>query len=421
MSTAARLAAETPHAVTPYLGVKDAARAIEFYKRAFGATESIRLTDPNGKIGHAEIVIANSPIMLSDEFPDYGAVSPQSLGGSPVKIHLYVDDVDALYKQAVSAGAKVVRPVEDQFYGDRSGQVADPFGYTWILSTRKEVVSPEEMQRRFDALMKPQETKKPAVSPVPKGYHTLTPYLIVQDAPAFIEFVKQVFSAEEAFRAIGAAGGVHAEVRVGDSRLMIGGGSPELSWRGDSRPTAFHIFVEDTDAVYQRALEAGAESIQAPADQEYGERVGCVKDFSGNQWYIATPQRKSHVPEGLRTVTPYLHPLRAEPVINFLKRAFGAQELEKYASPDGVVHHAKIKIGDSVLEMGEAHGPYQPMPTTFYLYVPDVDAVYRRALEAGGTSLNEPADQPYGDRNGGVTDAFGNQWYIATHIKDVAM
>ena len=114
-----------------------------------------------------------------------------------------------------------------------------------------------------------------------------------------------------------------------------------------------------------------------------------------------------------------MHPLRAEPVINFLKRAFGAREMAKYASPDGVVHHAEIRVGDSVVEMGEAHGKYEPMPAMFYLYVPDCDAVYRRALAAGATSIAEPADHPYGDRSGGVTDPFGNQWHIATHIKDM--
>ena len=120
--------------------------------------------------------------------------------------------------------------------------------------------------------------------------------------------------------------------------------------------------------------------------------------------------------EGLRTVTPCLHPLRGEPVIRFLKDTFGAEEIAKYASPEGVIHHAKIRIGDSILEMGDAHGPYQPMPSTFYLHVPDVDAAYQRALDAGATSLAAPADQTYGARSAGVNDMFGNQWYMATPI-----
>ena len=134
---------------TPYLIVKDAARAIEFYKQAFAATELMRFADPSGKIGHAEIKIGNSPIMLADEHPDMGYRSPLSLGGTPVSILLYVPDVDALFARAVAAGATVKRPVKDQFYGDRSGTVEDPFGHVWILTTHVEDVSPEEMRRRM--------------------------------------------------------------------------------------------------------------------------------------------------------------------------------------------------------------------------------------------------------------------------------
>ena len=139
---------------TPYLCCNDAARAIEFYKQAFGATEAMRLSEPGGRIGHAEIRIGDAPIMLSDEYPEMDVRSPQSLGGSPVLIHLYVDDVDALASRAVAAGAKLLRPVADQFYGDRSGTLTDPFGHRWMIATRKEDVSAAEMQKRYDALMK---------------------------------------------------------------------------------------------------------------------------------------------------------------------------------------------------------------------------------------------------------------------------
>jgi PhnB protein len=143
------------HTVTPYLCVKDAARAIEFYKKAFGATEVMRLVDPtNGKIGHAQIQIGASMVMLADEFPEMGILSPQSLGGSPVSISLFVEDVDALASQAIAAGAKVLGPVADQFWGERSGKFEDPFGHIWLIQTRTEEVSPEEMQRRYDDLMK---------------------------------------------------------------------------------------------------------------------------------------------------------------------------------------------------------------------------------------------------------------------------
>ena len=138
----------------PYFIVNDAASAIEFYKGAFGATEFVRLADPSGKVMHAEIRIGNSPLMLADEFPDMGYRSPHSLGGSPVSVLLYVEDVDALFNQAVAAGAKEMKAVADQFDGDRRGTLTDPFGHIWLLATKKENVSPEEMRKRFEEMMK---------------------------------------------------------------------------------------------------------------------------------------------------------------------------------------------------------------------------------------------------------------------------
>ena len=136
------------HSVTPYLCVKGAAQAIEFYKKAFLATERMRIAQPDGRVGHAELQVGDSVIMLSDEFPEMGVRSPQSLGGSPVSIHLYVEDVDAIFNQAVAAGAKIRRPIADRFYGDRLGGVEDPFGHTWWISTHKEDLSPQEIERR---------------------------------------------------------------------------------------------------------------------------------------------------------------------------------------------------------------------------------------------------------------------------------
>ncbi len=143
----------TNHA-TPYLCCRAAASAIEFYRKAFGATETMRLAEPGGKIGHAEIKIGEAVIMLSDEYPEMGVRSPQSIGGSPVAIHIYVEDVDALARRAIAAGAKVTQPVADQFYGDRAGTLEDPFGHRWFIATRKEDVSPEEMQRRYAAMLR---------------------------------------------------------------------------------------------------------------------------------------------------------------------------------------------------------------------------------------------------------------------------
>ena len=139
------------HSLTPYLIIKNAADAIEFYKKAFGATELFRIDQPDGKIGHAEIKIGDSPIMLSDEFPEMGHRGPQSLGGSPVSLMLYVEDVDTVVNRATTAGAKLDRPVEDKFYGDRAGSLTDPFGHIWHIGTHKEDVSPEEMEKRAAA------------------------------------------------------------------------------------------------------------------------------------------------------------------------------------------------------------------------------------------------------------------------------
>lgn len=142
------------HTVTPYLIIRGAARAIEFYQKAFAAEEQMRFGQPGGKIGHAEIKIGDSVIMLADEFPEMGFSGPETIGGSPVCILLYVKDVDAVAAQAVAAGAQVKRPVKDQFYGDRSGTFVDPFGHIWTIATHKEDVSEEELQKRMSAMKK---------------------------------------------------------------------------------------------------------------------------------------------------------------------------------------------------------------------------------------------------------------------------
>jgi PhnB protein len=148
MPTKGKPIPEGYHTITPYLSIKGAADAIDFYKRAFGATEVMRFAQPDGRIGHAEVRIGDSRVMLADEFPDMDFRSPHAIGGSPVHLHMYVDNSDAIVNQAVAAGAKLVRPVQDQFYGDRSGSVADPYGHVWHVSTHKEDLSMEELQKR---------------------------------------------------------------------------------------------------------------------------------------------------------------------------------------------------------------------------------------------------------------------------------
>ena len=147
----------TIHQVFAYLTVHDCAAAIEFYQRAFDAEEIFRLTEPSGRIGHAELKIGPSVLMLADEYPEYGIKGPRSLGGAGFRMHLHVDNADALIERAVAAGATLVMPAQDQFYGERGGRVHDPFGHEWLIGHEIEKVSPEEMQRRYDEMMKGSE------------------------------------------------------------------------------------------------------------------------------------------------------------------------------------------------------------------------------------------------------------------------
>ena len=151
MSSKVKPIPEGYHSITPYLIIKGAADAIEFYKRAFGATELFRMAQPDGKIGHAEIKIGDSPIMLADEFPEMKHLGPQSLGGTAVSLLLYVDDVDTIFPQAISLGGTEQKPLQDQFYGDRSGTLKDPFGHIWTIATHTEDLSPEEIGKRAAA------------------------------------------------------------------------------------------------------------------------------------------------------------------------------------------------------------------------------------------------------------------------------
>jgi PhnB protein len=142
------------HSVTPYLIVDGAAKAIDFYKQAFSATELMRMQQPDGRIGHAEVRIGNSAVMLADAFPEMGAKSPKALGGSSVHLLIYVLDVDKVFARALAAGGKQVKPLQNQFYGDRSGTLSDPFGHQWTVATHVEDVTPEEMKRREAAMHK---------------------------------------------------------------------------------------------------------------------------------------------------------------------------------------------------------------------------------------------------------------------------
>jgi PhnB protein len=257
----------------------------------------------------------------------------------------------------------------------------------------------------------------PAVKPVREGFHSITPYMIVPGASDLIQFMKDAFGATERFRVQrpGSEQIMHAEVKIDDCIIELADATSEFP----AMPAAIHLYVSDVDAVHARAVRAGGVEKYPPTDQVYGERSSFVQDSFGNHWYIATLFSDTPRPAGLLTVTPYLLPRGAARLLDFLKEAFGAEEVERATAPDGTVVHAGMRIGDSIIEMGEPHGEYQPMPFTLHLYVNDTDTVYASALRAGATSLREPRDEPYGDRNSGVQDPFGNRWFIATHIRDV--
>jgi PhnB protein len=420
-------AVSTPQArqtATAYLIVKDAARALEFYKQAFGATEIMRMYGPGENIGHAEIRIGNSAIMLSDEFPDFGAVSAATLGGSPVKIHLSVDDVDAVAARAVAAGAKVLHPVQDQFYGERSGQFADPFGYTWMISTPTEQLTAEEIERRFAALHQPSPSasaEEPKWTlPVPyirKGFRTLTPYLLVPGAARLVDFYREAFDAEEIFRVArpGSDLIMHAEVRIAGSMLELADATEEFKPRASSNI----LYVPDVDGVFQRSVQAGATSLAAPADRPWGDRDGAVKDPGGNTWYITTHAGGKHIAANTPSIVPVFLVQNAAKYIEFLKQAFDARELFMAKSPEGEIRHVSLRVGDSILAGGEVHGEFQAAPFLLHMYVPNTDEVYANALRHGATTIRGLEDAPYGDRTASVQDPFGNLWSLATHIKDV--
>ncbi|HYS53061.1 MAG TPA: VOC family protein [Thermoanaerobaculia bacterium] len=242
---------------------------------------------------------------------------------------------------------------------------------------------------------------------------SVIPYFVVDSAADLIEFLTQTFDAREVARFPAPDGRImHAAVKVGDSTVEMG----EATEYSD-RAFGMHVYVDDTDAVYQRALAAGGTSLHPPMDQVYGERSAAVKDRFGNHWYIATWLEGGPVRPGFRTITPFFHPRGADRFLDFLKRAFGATEFDApFKTPDGLIAHASVKIGGSLVELGETHGEWKPMQMQMHLFVDDCDASYERAVREGARSVEPPADRPYGERNAFVIDPFGNHWYIATPL-----
>jgi uncharacterized glyoxalase superfamily protein PhnB len=257
----------------------------------------------------------------------------------------------------------------------------------------------------------------PAISWKPSGFRSVAPYLIVPRAPALMQFLRAAFDATEIMTVPQPDGSLmHAEVRIGDSVV-------ELADESEQYPAmlaALHLYVPDAEETYRRALAAGAISLFDPADRPYGDREAGIRDPSGNVWYIATHELRpgAHVPDGLATVTPYLHVNGAAAFLDYVVEGLGGEVLFTHPGPDGRVMHAKFRLGDAVLECSDASEQWPAMPASLHYYVPDADVAYERALQAGGAPIYAPVTHPYGERSGGVLDPFGNKWWIATNLSE---
>ena len=243
-----------------------------------------------------------------------------------------------------------------------------------------------------------------------EGFRTVTPYATVSNMTQMTDFLKRAFDGEVTHQSTGSAGGLHAEVRLGTSILMLG----QAMEKWPAMPVALHYFVPDVDAVYQRAIAAGATVLMGdvgkPAARPYGEYSAFVEDPGGNYWYLGS--RIGNSEPVTQPLISYLHPKSATQMINFMTDVFGAREEGRYAD-GGRIMHASVMIGDSVVEMGEGA---EPKPQSLYVYVEDPDAVYKRAIAAGAKSLWETADHGYGEMVAGFTDPQGNHWFVARLI-----
>lgn len=233
------------------------------------------------------------------------------------------------------------------------------------------------------------------------------PYVIIDGADDLIAFLKQTFDAEVIVR-VPAPGNtvMHAEVRVGDSTIEMGDTGGQ--WEPIAAP--FHVYIENVDEAYRRAIAAGAKSLYEPVDQPYGDREAGVVDSRGIEWFLATRLEGGPRPAGFGTVTTGFRATGAKQLVEFLGKAFGAVHVS------GTMEHAELRLGETMVELSEAHGQWGPTRGAFHIFVTDCDAVYAEAVRAGATSIYAPEDKPYGERSAAVTDAWGNQWYIGTPV-----
>ena len=248
------------------------------------------------------------------------------------------------------------------------------------------------------------------------GFKNIAPYVLVNGAAKFLDFLVSSFEATERIRVPRPDGSImHAEVAIGDSDVIELGDASE---QYPARQMAIHLYLSDPDSAYTRALKAGASSIYPVADQPWGDRQGSVRDAFGNIWYIAKPGSWDPGPDGYRAVQPFLHLHDAQNLIPFVEAAFSAKTLGVAKAPEGHILHATIKIAGATFEIDEAQGEFQPSPHYLHVYVPDTDAIYSQAIAAGAIGVTPPADAPYGDRAATVKDPFGNTWFLATYLGD---
>lgn len=246
------------------------------------------------------------------------------------------------------------------------------------------------------------------------GLRSLTPYLIILNTPACIDFLTHVFAATEVLRVPGPNGSIlHSELSLGNGSIELSEGSALYP----PAPATIHLYLDDPDTTCQRAIEAGATSLYPVADQPWGDRQGAVLDSFGNRWYIAragwTPTTGT-----IPSVQAFLHLHEAHKMIAFALAVFAAETLGVAWSPEGTILHATIRIGDTTFEVAEATPEFPPMPTCLHVYVPDTDLTYAHALQADAVSIEKPRNEPYGDRAASVKDPWGNTWFIATYLPD---
>lgn len=303
------------HALTPQLTVTGLDEAVTFYVKTLGAVKTVEMKGPDGKLMHAEVKIGDSFIMLDEENLENGMKSPTTLGDSPAGLLTYVDDVDVAFAALVDGGATPAMPPEDMFWGDRYASVVDPFGHRWSVATHLEDLTDEQMMQRAEiAFAPPPATKKgkkakkaktpaepawraiegaAATEKKPSQYHTVTVSLVVANAAEAIEFYKAAFGATEVSRMPGPDGKLmHAELKIGDSLLMLADEWPEAGQKSATTiggsAVALHYYNEDVDAAFAQATGAGAVGVYPVTDAFWGDRYGAVIDSSGYMWGLAT-------------------------------------------------------------------------------------------------------------------------------------